>query len=193
MESRDTSSGVGRCALRGFALVAVTLITVMLSLVVAYAAPSEWRLCEDDGAPRALPPLPPPPSPPPEAAAPSTFTGGFIELSVQFPQTWPAQGTHWQNLWTTVQWLDDADCSSPTGTWRDVESWQGSLDTVTRQVDGTVVGHKTWWASEDDLGKGPFRWRVYRSQGGALIATSETFDLPSQRHATTAVEVTLAQ
>jgi len=159
-------------------VIGLILLMVMASLAVAHAAPP------------ALPPLPPPPPLTPGEAAP-TFTGGFIELRVQFPQSWPARGTHWQRLWTAVQWQDDADCSSPTGYWRDVEGWQGSLDEVVTQADGTVVGTKTWWVAEDDLDRGPFRWRVYRSQGGALINTSETFDLPSQRHATTAVEVTL--
>ena len=158
---------------RPCALIGLALLIVTSSLAVAHAAPLP------------LPPLPPPPPPSPEAVAPSTFTGGFVELHVQFPQTWPAQGTDWQGLWTAVQWLDE------WGHWRDVEGWQGSLDEVTRQADGTVVGQKTWWVARGDLGKGPFRWQVYRSPGGALMHTSETFDLPSQRHETTAVEVTL--
>jgi hypothetical protein len=172
MENRAISSRITHHVSRPRIVVGLTLLIVMSSPAVAHAAPL------------ALPPLPPPPPPAPVPAAPSTFTGGFIELYLQFPQAW-AQGTHWQDLWTAVQWLDE------WGYWRDVEGWQGSLDEVITQADGTVTGHKTWWVTEDDLDRGPFRWRVYRSQGGWLLATSPTFDLPSQRRATTTVEITL--
>jgi hypothetical protein len=185
MKHENRFHGVGHCALRGGTLVGLALLTAMLSLVMAYAAPSDGRSPSEQGAPLFLPPLPLPPPLTPGEAAP-TFTGGFIELRVQFPQTWPAHGTHWQRLWTAVQWLDDKNV------WRDVEGWQGSLDEVIAQADGTVVGKKTWWVAEDDLDRGPFRWRIYRSQEGTLINTSETFDLPSQRHETTTVEVTLS-
>ena len=112
---------------------------------------------------------------------------GFIELRVRFPQAWPWKGTHWQNLWTVVQWQDDR------GVWHDVEGWQGSLDEAVTGEDGTVVGHKTWWVAHDDLGKGPFRWQVRRDKQGAPIGTSETFDLPFQRRVSTTIEVTPAQ
>ena len=137
-------------------------------------------------APLPLPPLPPPPPITPVQVTP-TFTGGFIELRARFPQAWPWGRAHWEDLWTVVQWKDDK------GTWRDVEGWQGSLDEVLTDEGRTVVGHKTWWVAKDDLGRGPFRWRVYRSQGGWLLATSQTFELPSQRRATTTVEITLTQ
>jgi len=150
-------------------LAGIAVLTALLPLWAAHAAPLP------------LPPLPLPP----DRVSPSTFTGGFIQLQATFPQTWPWDSAHWEDLWTAVQWLDE------WGHWRDVEGWQGSLDEVTRQADGTVVGQKTWWVARGDLGKGPFRWQVYRSPGGALMHTSETFDLPSQRHETTAVEITL--
>jgi hypothetical protein len=54
------------------------------------------------------------------------------------------------------------------------------------------VGKKTWWVAGRDLGTGPFRWRVYRSEGGSLLATSEPFDLPGAVGATVTVEVVLA-
>jgi hypothetical protein len=153
--------------------VGIIVLTALMPLWAAYAAPLP------------LPPLPLPPSP--EQAAPSPFTGGFIQLQATFPQAWPWGSAPWENLWTVVQWQDDK------GAWRDVEGWQGSLDEIVTGADGTVVGHKTWWVSKSDLGRGPFRWRVYRSHAGWLLATSPTFDLPSQRHATTPVELTLAQ
>ena len=86
-----------------------------------------------------------------------------------------------------VQWQDDR------GGWHDIEGWQGSLDEVVTGEDGAVVGHKMWWVTHDDLGKGPFRWQICRDKQGAPIGTSETLDLPSQRHVTATVEVTPAQ
>jgi hypothetical protein len=157
---------------RSLVVIGLTLLIALSPLAVAHAAPL------------ALPPLPPPPPLTPGEAA-STFTGGFIDLRVEFPQTWPAQGTHWSTLWTTVQWLDE------WGRWRDVEGWQGSLDEIVTETDGTVVGHKTWWVARDDLGKGPFRWQVYRSQGGWLLAQSDTFDMPARKGQVMTVEVTL--
>ena len=152
--------------------VGTTVLTALLPLWAAYAAPL---------------PLPPLPLPPDQCqgSAPSTFTGGFIELSARFPQAWPWGRAHWEDLWTVVQWQDEK------GTWRDVEGWQGSLDEIVTRADGTIVGHKTWWVARGDLGKGPFRWRIYRYRGGWLLATSSTFDMPSRKHATTPVEIAL--
>ena len=79
-----------------------------------------------------------------------------------------------------MQWQDE------WGYWRTVEGWQGSLDSV---VEG--VGVKRWWVAKGDLGGGPFRWRVYRSQGGWLLTTSGEFDLPACTGETTMIEVSL--
>jgi len=106
---------------------------------------------------------------------------GVIELQVHFPSTWPWNEVHWQELWTVAQWQDNE------GRWRDVEGWRGTLDRVVVDEEEQVVGRKTWWVAESDLGRGPFRWRVYRSQGGRLLATSDEFTLPE----TVAVEVVL--
>jgi hypothetical protein len=156
------------------ALIGLTLLIVMSSLAVAHAAP-----------PPPPPPLPPEepssvPEPPPE--------GGRINLQIQFPETLSYQ---WQDLWTVVQWHDHGDCSNPKGTWRDVEGWPGSLDEIVTRADGTVVGRKTWWVAEDDLGKGPFRWRVYRRAEGWLLVQSEAFDLPARKGQMVTVEVML--
>ena len=146
-----------------------SVITCALLVLVSLPSPARTALAD----------LPPRPTPQPMPSAPKPNpTGGTLEPHVQFPETLPYQ---WQELWTEVQWLDE------WGRWRDVAGWQGTLDEV---QDG--VGKKTWWVAKDDLGRGPFRWRVYRSQGGWLLATSQTFDLPSQKRATTSVEVTLA-
>ena len=72
------------------------------------------------------------------------------------------------------------------GYWRDVAGWQGTLDSV---EDG--AGTKTWWVAKNDLGRGPFRWRVYRSQTGWLLITSEQFYLPGLNGGAVTVEVSL--
>jgi len=125
-----------------------------------------------------LTPAPKPTSPPP--------TGSFIELHVQFPRTWPWDEAHWQELWTVVQWQDDE------GLWRNVEGWQGTLDDVAAGEGGGVVGYKTWWVARADSGKGPFRWVIYKSRGGAALATSESFYLPDAAGETVKVEVSLS-
>ncbi|MCP4542915.1 MAG: hypothetical protein GY832_37830 [Chloroflexi bacterium] len=129
-------------------------------------------------APSTIPPVPtrPPtptptlvPVPPaPASASDASPDGSLIELQVKFPKTWSKAGIHWQDLWTVVQWQDNR------GIWHSVEGWQGTLN----EVQG-AVGKKEWWVAGADLGKGPFRWLVYQSQGGGLFATSESFYLPA--------------
>ena len=161
-------------------LVCVLLIATLLPLIVQAAPPAL---------------LPPPPPPPPEtdpsppcpagSSHGSRPAGGFIELRAQFPPNWPWAAVHWQELWTTVQWQDAG------GKWHAVEGWQGTLDGV-RFGDGDApIGEKTWWAAEDDLGTGPFRWAVYRATGGRLLATSEPFYLPGSTGATATVDMSL--
>ena len=156
-------------------LVCVLLIATLLPLIVQAAPPAS------------LPPLPPLP---PTSGQRSQPAGCFIKLHVQFPPTWPWAKVHWQELWTTVQWQD------ARGEWHAVEGWQGTLDGV-RLGDGDApIGDKTWWAAEDNLGSGPFRWAIYRGEGGGtgrgrLLATSEPFYLPGSTGATATVDVSL--
>lgn len=114
----------------------------------------------------ALPPRPPlaPPLPEPEGVS-----GGALVLSL----TWPDPAPPMQSAWTVVQWQDQA------GKWHDVLGWQGTLDDMT-----AGQGQKAWWVYHSDLGKGPFRWRVYRNQGGRLLVTSAPFMLPDRDRAT---------
>jgi hypothetical protein len=130
----------------------------------------------------ALPPRPTVGSPAGPAPA-----GGAIVLCARFPEAWPWDEVHWQDLWTVVQWQDPH-----TGIWHDVGGWQGTPDGVEVE-DGTVIGQKTWWVAEEDFGSGPFRWVVYRGQGGTRLATSEPFDLPGFNREVVQVEVSLAQ
>jgi hypothetical protein len=134
----------------------------------------------------ALPPRPEVPSPPDDVEQ-STQAQAQIQLQVRFPDSWPWQTTHWQDLWTGVQWQD------PTGAWHDVEGWRGTLDEVKSDVEGAVTGYKTWWVGGEHMGEGPFRWLVYRSKGGRLLAASESFDLPSVNKATLVVGVPLTR
>ena len=71
-----------------------------------------------------------------------------------------------------------------------MQGWQGTLDGVNTKGD-QVAGYKGWWVGVEHLDQGPFRWQVYQSQGGWLLATSDPFDLPAQVKAMTVIEITL--
>jgi hypothetical protein len=120
-------------------------------------------------------PTPGAPSPPMPA-----LPGAFIALQVGFPEG--GLDYHWQELWTIVQWQD------AFGRWHDVSGWQGTLDRV-RRSGPDVIGQKVWWLASDLFGKGPFRWLVYRAQGGAVLAESEPFSLPDAAGEVEAVEI----
>jgi hypothetical protein len=130
---------------------------------------------------RSLPPRPAlPTKPPPEA------TGSAIELHAQFSSAWPWNETDWQDLWTIVQW------QGTDGVWHNVEGWQGTFDLVKVGNAGEIIGQKAWWVGYSDLGKGPFRWQVYRTKGNMLVATSEPFNLPNATGLVVTVEIVLA-
>lgn len=131
-------------------------------------------------APLSLPPRPPMPG---SESSKGGDRGAAIQLRARFPEE--PLGVHWQELWTIVQWRDEH------GYWHDVEGWQGTLDKVVRE-DGQVDGIKTWWLFGDLFGRGPFRWVVYKTQGGRLITVSDQFHLPDCAGATLTVEVALA-
>jgi hypothetical protein len=78
--------------------------------------------------------------------------------------------------WTVVQWQD------AQGGWHDVEGWQGTFDRENQVA---------WWVAPDDMGKGPFRWAVYPSRGGQLLATSDSFYLPDSVDKGVGVEIPL--
>ncbi|MBN1979815.1 MAG: hypothetical protein JW918_20670 [Anaerolineae bacterium] len=126
-----------------------------------------------------------PPRPSAEDPGQGASGGGAIALHARFGPAWPWDEAHWQNVWTVVQWQDERSA------WHDVEGWQGTLDDVAI-ADGAVTGHKTWWVGAEDLGKGPFRWVVYRGEGGAPLATSEPFGLPAFARQVVQVDVSLA-
>lgn len=109
------------------------------------------------------------------ARAPSAPINGRIELHAVFPAAWPWSEAHWQDVCAVVQWQD------AWGDWHDVEGWRGTLDDVSTDTDGKIVGHKTWWVAAKDLGKGPFRWQGHRCANGKLLATSAPFYLPGSQ------------
>ena len=118
----------------------------------------------------ALPPRPTPtPTPLVEPAA--SAPGALIKLNVQ-PAAQPA-------LWTVVQWQDRL------GGWHDVEGWRGTLDEVSNGVG------KVWWVARANFDTGPFRWVIYQSPGGKLLATSEAFQLPRYENTMVVIEVSL--
>jgi len=124
------------------------------------------------------------PPPPTDQPAP-VVTGATIELRAAFPVTWPWETAHWGTLWTVVQWQDEH------GDWHDVEGWRGELDAVEIDAEGQVVGFKNWWVAPENLGTGPFRWRVFARAGGPAVATSDPFDLPATTGQIVTVEVTI--
>ncbi len=151
-----------------------SIAVVVCALLIVVSLPSLTQTALADLPPRPLPQPAFPPAPIPEP------TGGFVELRVQFSEAWSRGNATWQEVWTVVQWQDDK------GAWRDVEGWQGTLDEV---QEGE--GKKVWWVAKADLGTGPFRWVVTRGPGGAWLAVSELFYLPTRTGETVPVQVSL--
>lgn len=147
----------------------ITIIGVLGLLALAVRLPSQALAAPLPPRPSPMPTRTPTPTPaaPAPTARPARPSGAHIVLYVQSA---PAE------LWTIVQWQD------ALGGWHDVEGWQGTLDD----------GHqKLWWVAEKDFDTGPFRWALYKSQGGALLAVSESFYLPDRTNAVVEVEVSL--
>ncbi|MBN2004015.1 MAG: hypothetical protein JXA21_11730 [Anaerolineae bacterium] len=142
-------------------------------------------------APPALPPRPSPtptltptptliPTPTPQVVNTSPgASGSLLELAVRASDQAMSR-YNWKAMWTVVQW-QDADA-----TWHDVEGWRDVLDTI----DATG-GSKRWSVPDSLFGRGPFRWLVYDREGGVLLATSATYQLPTAGGQTVRVEVTL--
>ena len=150
----------------------LTIGCIGILIIVALSWPARMQ---------AAPALPPRPTVVP-TAGPSPVEprdpaeGGWIALCAR-----AGAATIGQDLWTVVQWQDQA------GNWNVVEGWQGNFD----QVVG-ADGFKTWWVAPRDRAKGPFRWVVYQGPGGALLSMSEPFYLPRAESETVRVELWLA-
>jgi hypothetical protein len=148
----------------GFSLACVLLVLACMSLPVQATAGS-------------LPPRPtlspnPSPAPPPSKDQEGSSIGGSIELHVPTNQI---------ALWTVVQWQDTI------GGWHTVQGWQGTLD----EINATGLGKKVWRVGQNEMGQKSFRWLVYESAGGRMLATSQSFDLPCCSGEVVQVEITL--
>jgi hypothetical protein len=144
-----------------FFLVGFISLAAMLILAVANSATADYE----------LPPRSTPISGNSIISDSEDMQGGRLFLRVHFSENWPWESRHWQtDLWHVVQWYDHEK------TWREVEGWQGNLDTISQE--GGWVGQKEFWIDESNLGGGPFRWMVYDIDG-RLMATSPEFYLPS--------------
>lgn len=130
----------------------LTLSLITLLLIVAFLRiPS--GLTSVHAAPN-LPPRPaltPTPTPTPVSPAPNLARILLVA------------GSAYEGAWTVVQWQDKP------GEWHDVEDWQGHVRN----------GWIRWRAAQKDWGTGPFRWEVYDSAGGTLLASTANFDLPT--------------
>lgn len=120
---------------------------------------------------RPVPTSTPTPAPAGVAVVQNT-SGGFISLTVsgiEQPST----------LWTAVQWQNEH------GDWFTIDGWQG---------EPTVEGDVTWFVGTELIGDETlFRWRVYEGEGGAWLATSDTFTLPQSNGRTTVVTLLLSE
>lgn len=96
---------------------------------------------------------------PPRPTSPVTVITDPSPAGTLILNTKPFQGS----LWSVVQWRDNK------GNWNDVVGWRGSV------VNGMTI----WWVEKGDWGKGIYRWVVFQSEGGNLLAVSEPFNLPN--------------
>ena len=76
-------------------------------------------------------------------------------------------------LFAQVQWL------AGDGTWVNTDGWHGTLEFETRS-DGRVIGLQHWAVGKSLYGQTDFRWQVLDMEGGEVLGTSETFDLPTR-------------
>lgn len=82
-------------------------------------------------------------------------------------------GSAFEGAWTVVQW------QGGDGVWHDVEGWRGHVR----------HGQVRWRVAEKDFGTGPFRWMIYDEAGGAMLAASSSFTLPTAGVETVIVRV----
>ena len=111
--------------------------------------------------------LPPRPLPPPTPIAEiDSATIQLVVTDVLVPTATP---------WTQVQWL------AGDGTWVTAGGWQGSLEMTefSAESDQFKISGLQQWAVGDDLyGQADFRWQILSAENGAVVATSNNFNLP---------------
>ncbi|MGB1250731.1 MAG: hypothetical protein ACPG8W_08985 [Candidatus Promineifilaceae bacterium] len=108
--------------------------------------------------------LPPRPTPPqtPAVQQPAEVAGIILTVTSVSAEN--------AGLWTQVQWL------AGDGTWVTAEGWQGTLALDATQ--SSLLGVQHWAVGDTLYGQTNFRWQLLDMEGGTVIATSETFDLP---------------
>ena len=84
--------------------------------------------------------------------------------------------------WVEVEWQNPVDSS-----WQVVTGWQGDLD-----YTDSGVAYKQWAVDQRDYGTGPFLWVVCVKKGGAVMATSQTFKLPTDSAANLVITLNAA-
>jgi hypothetical protein len=139
-------------------IVSVSVIVFWLTSLL-----SNWQMAGAGGLQMSYTRTPPAPTstPPKPTWTPVPRLGAPLKLRVE--------GSHVaMNLWTVVQWQNE------NKQWYDVEGWRGTLDQIEQGV-----GRKDWWVDQANFGQVPFRWQLYQSLGGKLLATSAAFDLPT--------------
>lgn len=165
-----------RTVLNRYALIALFALVAILVLSFGHGA-----MADDYG----LPPRGTQPVVVPDTNAPhAQYDGARLQVHALFSQSWPWDELHWQNVWTVIEWQDDK------GDWFVVTGWQGNLDAIA-QGEAGWIGTKEWWVGHENLGTGPFRWKIYEYSGGPLLVTSEPFDLPEEAGKTLILQPTL--
>lgn len=143
------------------ALVGITAVSLIL---VSPSATAEFE-------------LPPRDTPITEVTTTDTFgvpVGVRIHLQGEFVESWPWDTLHWQeDLWHVIEWQDDK------GEWVNVDGWHGKFDTIFPE-ETRMVAQRELWATNDHLGTGPFRWKVYYGENGRWLQTSDPFNLPTE-------------
>ena len=139
------------------------LLAALLGALLSMPAPVE-----------ALPPRPTPavtptptPTPRPRSPQPEPEPLSHIRLAVT-----PAQS----GLWTVVEW------QGGDGVWHEVAGWQGSV----------TAGRQRWAVAPRHFGQGPFRWVVSAAPGGAPLAVSAPFTLPTAPNQELLIPLTLS-
>jgi len=128
----------------------------------------------------AWPPLPTQAGPElPNRATPTPFVPPLHPPGSESIELWVQDAP--AGVWTVVQWQDGLR------DWHDVEGWQGTLDEANDNE-----GKKVWWFDKDDFGGELFRWLIYQQQDGSLLATSESFYLPTTTGEAIRVDVTIS-
>lgn len=105
----------------------------------------------------------------PPRLPPEEDMGAYIALQIEPSPDRP--------MWTEVAW------QAGDGTWHTIAGWSGLA---------RPAGDLRWYVEQADLGKGPFRWTVYRRYRGDALAHSEPFMLPELSRQVTQVQVSLS-